>query len=62
MFVVLKDPGTDTVVTFTTTELDVEEHPAGVVIVTLYVPATEAEYVDDVAPDITPFASLHTKV
>ena len=48
MFVVLKEPGTDTVVTLTTTELDVEEHPAGVVIVTLYVPETETEYVDEV--------------
>ena len=35
MLVVVKEPGVDTVTTFTTTELDVDEHPAGVVIVKL---------------------------
>ena len=56
----LKPEGTDTVVTLTTTELDVDEHPAGVVTVKLYVPADDALYVGDVAPLITPLASLQT--
>jgi hypothetical protein len=60
IFVVVKEPGVDTVTTFTTTELDEEEHPDGVVIVKLYVPATDTLYVEDVAPDITPLASLHS--
>jgi hypothetical protein len=60
MFVVLKDPGVETLITFTTTELEVDEHPAGVVIVKLYVPEVDVIYVEDVAPDITPLASLHS--
>ena len=60
ILVVLKDPGVETLITFTTTELEVDEHPAGVVIVKLYVPATDTLYVEDVAPDIKPLASLHS--
>ena len=37
-----------------------DEHPAGVVILKLYVPADDTLYVVPVAPDITPLASLHT--
>tara|TARA_B100000700_G_C14902848_1_gene788232 strand:+ start:916 stop:1143 length:228 start_codon:yes stop_codon:yes gene_type:complete len=59
---VLKPDGVDTVVILTTTELDVEEHPAGVVTVKLYVPAEDTLYVDPLAPDITPLASLQTYV
>ena len=59
---VLNPVGVDTVVTLTTTELDVDEHPAGVVTVTLYVPAVDTLYVDPVAPDITPLASLQEYV
>ena len=55
---VLNPDGVDTLITFTTTELDVDEHPAGVVIVKLYVPADDTLYVVDVAPLITPLASL----
>jgi hypothetical protein len=57
---VLKDPGVEILITFTTTELEVDEHPVGVVIIKLYVPEVDALYVEDVAPDITPLASLHS--
>ena len=59
MFEVLNPEGIETLITFTTTELDVEVQPAGEVIVKVYVPEETAEYVVEVAPVISPLASLH---
>ena len=42
IFEVVKPEGAATVITFTTTEFDVEVQPAGEVIVKLYVPETIA--------------------
>ena len=55
---VLKPDGVDTLIPFTTTEIAVDEHPAGVVIVKLYVPEDDTLYVVEVAPLIRPLASL----
>jgi len=41
MLEVLNPEGVETLMTFTTTELDVEVHPAGEVIVKVYVPEDE---------------------